>query len=193
MPIIGKLLKKTTAIGYKRNFKKGKEYLHQLDTLGKLLEKAKNTKFGLHHDFNGVLSADKKMEKFQQNVPITEYDAFYTNWLKDAINGEKDTIWPGRIKHYALSSGTTGSPSKRIPVTEEMIRSFQKSSIRQITTLHNLDLPETFFSGSVLTVGGSTKLVKKKKHIEGDLSGILKNIRHLYFLHLLNQVNVLPS
>ena len=90
-------------------------------------------------------------------VPITDYEEFYVNWLKESIEGAKDHTWPGKIKHYALSSGTTGSPSKRIPVTEEMIRSFQKTSLRQISTLHELDLPETFFNASILLVGGCTK------------------------------------
>jgi hypothetical protein len=46
--------------------------------------------------------------------------------------------------------------------------------MRQLSILHELHLSENFYSASVLTVGGSTKLIKKGKHIEGDLSGILK-------------------
>ena len=88
--------------------------------------------------------------------------------------GEKDNTWRGRVKYYALSSGTTGSPSKRIPITVEMIRSFQKTSIRQLSLLHGLDLPQSFFNTSLLAVGGSTKLNYKETHVEGDLSGILK-------------------
>ena len=180
MPIIGKLLKKTTKIGYKRNFNKGKEYFHQVETLKKLLEKAKFTKFGFQYKFNEISNNVELVEDFQQLVPITDYDRFYDAWLKDSILGVKDNTWPGRIKFYALSSGTTGSPSKRIPVSEEMIRSFQKTSMRQITMLHELDLPESFYSANVLVVGGCTKLNKKKTHIEGDLSGILK--KHTSFI-----------
>lgn len=180
MPIIGKLLKKTAEIGYNRNIKKGRDYRDQLNTLTKLLEKARFTKFGEHHDFNGILNSEEIVETFQKNVPIVDYDKFHDAWLKYTIMGAKDYTWPGKVKHYALSSGTTGSPSKRIPVTEEMIRAFQKASMRQITMLHELDLPEEFYSGSVLAVGGSTKLVKKKTHIEGDLSGILK--KHTSFI-----------
>jgi hypothetical protein len=111
---------------------------------------------------------------YQENVPITDYDAFYKEWLIHSIKGERDFTWPGKIKHFALSSGTSGAPSKRIPVTDDMIRSFQKTSVKQLSTLHELELPNTFFSGQILAVGGSTKLIKKKTHIEGDLSGILK-------------------
>lgn len=174
MPIIGKLIKKTTEITYKRNFNKGKEYENQLNTLAKLVDLAKQTNFGTHHNFSEIVELDDLVDGYQKNVPITDYEDFHQNWLFESINGKKDHTWPGRIKHYALSSGTSGSPSKRIPITEQMIRSFQKTSIRQISTLHELDLPDTFFSASVLAVGGCTKLTKKGNHIEGDLSGILK-------------------
>ena len=174
MPIIGKLIKKTTEINYKRNFNKGKDYINQLNTLQKNIDKSKKTAFGVAHKFQEILNQEDLVELYQAQVPITEYENFYNAWLKDSIAGNKDHTWPGRIKHYALSSGTTGSPSKRIPVTEEMIRSFQKTSLRQTSTLHELDLPESFFSASILAVGGSASLVKKDTHIEGDLSGILK-------------------
>ena len=120
------------------------------------------------------------MSSFQKEVPIVDYDEFYDKWLKYSVLGDKDNTWRGRIKYYALSSGTTGSPSKRIPITMEMIRSFQRTSIRQLSILHGLDLPQTFFNTKVLAVGGSTKLSYKETHVEGDLSGILK--KHTSFL-----------
>lgn len=174
MPIIGKLIKKTNEISYKRSLNQGKQYYHQVITLVKLLEKAKNTKFGKKYLYKSILLDDEVVESFQANVPITEYNEFYENWLKECIEGKRDVIWPGRIKHYALSSGTTGSPSKRIPITIQTIRSFQKTTMKQLSTLHELDLPEEFYGASILVVGGSTKLTKMETHIEGDLSGILK-------------------
>lgn len=174
MPIIGKLIKKTTALAYKRGLNKGIEYSEQLKMLNKLLEKAENTNFGVAHKFGSALNSKDPVSEYQRAVPICDYDSFYKSWLRQTIAGEKDHIWPGRIKHFALSSGTTGSPSKRIPVTHEMIRSFQKTSMKQYAILHELDLPEEFFAASLLAVGGCTKLTRCKSHIEGDLSGILK-------------------
>ena len=128
MPIIGKLIKKTTAISYKRSLKKSKEFYHQVVTLVKLLDRAKNTKFGKRYQFKDILFDDEVVESFQSKVPITEYNEYYDSWLKDCVEGKRDIVWPGRIKYYALSSGTTGAPSKRIPVTINMIRSFQKNN-----------------------------------------------------------------
>ena len=180
MPLIGRLLKTTTALSYRKNAKKTLGYKHQLDVLKYLLLRAKSTKFGIFHHFDDILNSEDQLVRFQQNLPITNYDEFYDKWLKYSLLGEKDNTWRGRIKYYALSSGTTGSPSKRLPITVEMIRSFQKTSIRQLSLLHSLDLPHSFFSTSLLAVGGSTKLTYKETHVEGDLSGILK--KHTSFI-----------
>ena len=174
MPIIGKLLKQTTAITYKRNTKKRQDIGNQLESLFKLLSKAKKTNFGTTYNFSFILEQEQVIQAYQKEVPITDYDSFYGNWLSQSINGKKDHTWPGRIRYYALSSGTTGSPSKRVPVTNHMIRSFQKSSLKQLLTLHELNLSEEFYGGQLLAVGGSSNLSIKDKHIEGDLSGILK-------------------
>jgi len=179
MPLIGRFLKQTTALSYRKNAKKTQGYKEQKNVLHYLLTKAKTTKFGLAHEFGVILNNDM-VSSYQSSVPIIDYDAFYERWLKYSILGEKDNTWRGRIKYYALSSGTTGSPSKRIPVTSEMIRSFQKSSLKQLSILHSLDLPQSFYSTSILTVGGSTKLNYKDTHVEGDLSGILK--KHTSFI-----------
>jgi hypothetical protein len=174
MAIIGKLLKKSNEINYQRVSKRGKSHTTQRETLVKLLDYAKNTKFGITYSFQKIVKDKNPMRCYQKNIPITEYEEYYTLWLSKTIEGKKDHTWPGRIKYFALTSGTTGAPSKRIPVSEKMIRSFQKTSVRQLSTLHDLNLSEAFYSTSALAIGGSTKLVKKRKHIEGDLSGILK-------------------
>ena len=180
MPLVGRFLKKTTALSFRKNAKKTQGYKDQVAVLKYLLLKSKTTKFGLAHDFASILNNNEGVKLYQKSVPIMDYDDFHEKWLKYSILGEKDNTWRGRIKYYALSSGTTGSPSKRIPVTSEMIRSFQKSSLRQLSILHGLDLPQSFYSTSILTVGGSTKLTYKETHVEGDLSGILK--KHTSFI-----------
>ena len=139
MPLIGRLLKTTTALSYRKNAKKTLGYKHQLDVLKYLLSRAKSTKFGIHHHFQDILESKEFLSSFQKEVPIVDYDEFYDTWLIYSVLGDKDNTWRGRIKYYALSSGTTGSPSKRIPITMEMIRSFQRTSIRQLSILNGLD------------------------------------------------------
>jgi phenylacetate-coenzyme A ligase PaaK-like adenylate-forming protein len=174
MKIIGRLLKKTAEIGFKRNHNKVLSFDYQKKSLIYLLEKAKKTNFGKNHKFNEILNSSNLVNEFQNGVPMVEYEEFYQTWLHRSIDGLKDNTWSGKIKYYALSSGTTGSPSKRVPVTKESIASFQKTSMKQIMTLHQFDLPVEFFQKSILVVGGSTQLVQIENHVEGDLSGILK-------------------
>ncbi len=174
MPIIGKLIKRTNSISYKRNLKKKNDFSRQITLLKRALNRSKFTAFGMHYDFESYCSSLDVFDQFQKHVPIQDFDALYDQWLYQTLEGKRDITWPGKVKYFALSSGTTGSPSKRIPVTHQMIRSFQKVSVKQLATLHELDLPEEFYQAQILPVGGSTRLVKGENHIEGDLSGILR-------------------
>ena len=180
MKIIGRLLKKSTELSYRRINRKHIDYKNQLLVLKKLLYTAKHTQFGLHHSFTNLLQKSDFVSQYQSIVPINDYEEFYDKWLHKTIAGQKDYTWKGKIKYYALSSGTTGSPSKRIPISIQMIRSFQKTSLMQFSVLHELDLRNEFYEASMLAIGGSTKLGKVDNHIEGDLSGILK--KHISIL-----------
>ncbi len=174
MPIIGKLVKKTTEFSAKRTVHKGLHFRYQLKVLRKIIKYASKTEFGQHYDFQDLILHENCIEEFQKRVPISDYDSFFEEWLHRSVEGEKNIAWPGAIKYFALSSGTTGSPSKRIPVTKQMIRSFQRTSIKQFTSTGMLNLSDGFYQKSFLAVGGSSKLEKIGKRIEGDLSGILK-------------------
>lgn len=173
MPIIGKLIERSTAFSYKQNLKKKLENNVQLQLLKKHLTFCRNTQFGMTYGFTEILSSADFYADFKQRVPISTYDEFYP-WIEKCLNDKRDIIFPGRIKYFALSSGTTGAPSKRIPVTSQMIRSFQKATLRQFTSLHAIDFDRSFYASQFLTVGGSVKLTKQNKHFEGDLSGILR-------------------
>jgi hypothetical protein len=77
-----------------------------------------------------------------------------------------------------------------------MIRSFQRSSIRQYAILHALDLNEEFFSASGLAVGGSSKLKKIGNRFEGDLSGILKKHTSIFVKPITkpsNSISAIPD
>lgn len=174
MKIIGRIFKITAEISHKRIIKKNIDYKNQLLVLRNLLSAAKHTQFGFFHNFIKILARPDVVTQYQTIVPIADYDEFYNKWLHKTIAGQKDTTWKGKIKYYALSSGTTGSPSKRIPVSIQMIRSFQKTTLMQFSVLHELALDDSFFDASMLAFGGTTKLIRTGKHIEGDLSGILK-------------------
>ena len=99
------------------------------------------------------------------------------------MKGAKNICWPGRIKYFALSSGTSEASSKHIPVTKEMTKAIQRTSIRQILSLSKYDLPSEVFEAGILMIGGSTHLNKKGSYFEGDLTGIQAARLPFWFQH----------
>jgi hypothetical protein len=82
-----------------------------------------------------------------------------------------------------LSSGTSEASSKYIPVTKEMTKAIQRTSLRQMLTLSKYDLPPDTFTSGILMLGGSTHLNKKGSYFEGDLSGIQAARLPFWFQH----------
>ena len=178
MIIVGKVIQEAGkyVLPYRIPRKKEAQAL-QLKTLSKLIRRSSHTVFGMYYSFHKLIGQKKKdisVKDFQNAVPILTYNDFYDPWIKKMLAGDKNVTWPGQIKFFALSSGTTGSPSKRIPITRSMIRSFQRSSLLQFNVLFKLDFPISFYRTQVLTIGGSTELQFVDNHYEGDLSGILR-------------------
>lgn len=145
----------------------------QQETLSKLLHQARYTEFGMYHNFKGVLKSENVVRAFQETVPITNYEKFHDDWLYRAIDGETDLTWPGLIKYYALSSGTTKGGSKYIPVSESMLRQFKKTSFQQVSEISSKQLGASLIKSKALIIGGSTSLRHKGDIRIGDLSGIL--------------------
>jgi hypothetical protein len=182
MPIVGTLLKETTRVGYSYSKKKKRTVnINQENELIQLLQKARKTEFGQKYNFSNILSSGNIKDAFRDSVSLFTYETLYSPWIEKVLEGKKNVIWPGKINYFALSSGTTAGSSKRIPVTDKMIRQFQKTSINQLVALHELDFSTAFFESSVLTIGGSTELTEVNGHYEGDLSGILQKHKSFIF------------
>ncbi|MFI2743300.1 GH3 auxin-responsive promoter family protein [Zhouia sp. PK063] len=150
----------------------GKPMEQQQKVLKHLLEKAKQTAFGEHYCFSEILDADNISQAFAQNIPYFDYNSINEKWWYKWHEGEKNVTWPGIPSYYALSSGTTGKKSKRIPVSNEMIEAIKNAGITQISALANFDLPADFFEKEIMMLGSSTDLHQKDGHLEGEISGI---------------------
>jgi len=137
------------------------------------MQQARYTEFGMFHDFKESLRSEDMVRAFQESVPITNYERFHEEWLHRAIKGESDLIWPGQIKYFALSSGTTKGGSKHIPVSESMLRQFKKTSFQQVSETRLNQLGASLLKSKALIVGGSTSLHAQGDIRLGDLSGIL--------------------
>jgi hypothetical protein len=145
----------------------------QIRVLRKLLRKAQYTEFGKHYQFNEILLSKHIAKEFQQRVDSFNYEKMYQEWWKRSIQGEEDIAWPGKIKYYALSSGTSEAASKYIPITKEIIRSNNLTGIRQLAAIaNNENIQVSNISRGWLLLGGSTQLQQGDGYFAGDLSGI---------------------
>lgn len=135
-----------------------------------LIDTAKDTYWGKQHGYGSI----KALEHFKQQVPIQEYnDAF--PFIERAMKGEADVLWPGIVKWFAKSSGTTHAKSKFIPVTQE--------SLDDTHFKGGKDMYGTYFfhhddaklaDGKSLVVGGSHEINKLNSQSSyGDLSAVL--------------------
>ena len=145
----------------------------QLKVLKKMLRKARFTEFGQKFKFDEILLSRHPGKAFQKLVPTYDYSKIYNDWWYKTLEGKPDICWPGVIKLFALSSGTSESSSKFIPITNDLIRSNTITSIRQLLTLATYtNVPRSSISKGWLLLGGSTQLQKSATYFAGDLSGI---------------------
>jgi len=188
MAILGTLLKK----GIKLRENLEQEYSSPVELqkreLQELMITASATEFGKYYDFPEILSQFRKGPKdfyrsFKSKIPIHDYNKMYKDWWRLSKMGVRNVSWPGRVKYFALSSGTSEAASKYIPVTKDMTMAIRRTSVRQMISLSRYDLPPEFFEAGILMVGGSTHLNKKGSYFEGDLSGIQAAKLPFWFQH----------
>ena len=130
-----------------------------------------------------MIRTNNLVAHFQQKVPLYDYNNIFRDWWFRSLNGEPFVCWPGRVKYFALSSGTSEASSKYIPVTNDMLRAIKKTSIRQIFSLGRYDFPKSFYEKGILMLGGSTHLQYNGTYYEGDLSGITTKNIPFWFEH----------
>lgn len=171
MPLIGNLIKTALDINNQLSSLPEDAREVQLAQLQNLLFESKHTAFGLYHGFQAALDAEDPITAFQQQVPLHDYEKIHQRWWRKQQDYPNIT-WPGQPKYFALSSGTTGKSSKRIPVTDDMLASFRTVGQSQVAALANFDLPADFFEKDILMLSSSADLSEHKHHLEGEISGI---------------------
>jgi len=120
MAILGNIIKGVIEI--KDGFRGKRDRLEeQKRVFQNLLTRAADTVFGRKYGFKGILNSEHPICAFAATVPFHDYNAIYNRWWRHQLAGDADVTWPGMAAYYALSSGTTGKTSKRIPVTGEMV------------------------------------------------------------------------
>lgn len=171
MPIIGNIIKGFIDVRDKLASEEDPVEAQER-VLKRLLETARDTAFGKHYDFDKILSCKNIPQAFAEAIPYFDYKKIDEEWWQKLHDGQRDVTWPGTPDYFALSSGTTGTTSKRIPVTEAMITAIRDAGIQQVYALSNFDMPPDFFEKGILMLGSSTDLEEVEGHKEGEISGI---------------------
>jgi hypothetical protein len=158
-----------------KHYTQGKQL--QQEVLAHLVAKAKDTEYGREHLFGNT----KGYEDFVRNNPVNTYEE-----LKGDIDrmrqGETDVLWPGRVKWYAKSSGTTNDKSKFIPVSPDGLSRLHYRGGADVVALYLRNNPQSrMFDGRGLILGGShAPNYNLPGSLVGDLSAILiENINPL--------------
>ncbi|MFO7617494.1 MAG: GH3 auxin-responsive promoter family protein [Bacteroidales bacterium] len=171
MPLINSLVSWfITKRNYQIDFFKRYPVEVQNDILEKLIREARDTAFGRDHQFGSIQS----YRDFCDRVPIREYPAIRP-YIERAFNGESDVLWPGDVKWFAKSSGTTSEKSKFIPVTPNYMQDCHFQGGKDTLTLYFLNYPDSgLLLGKSLVVGGSHQISEYQPETYfGDLSAVM--------------------
>jgi GH3 auxin-responsive promoter len=148
----------------------------QRDQLRGLLSKASKTEMGRTRRFTEIaeLNDGPMLERFRGEVPIADWYAYRTQIARMRENGEPDVLWPGLVRDFAQTSGTTAG-DKFIPVSREMMRSNFRASLDIFANLTRFGVSIPWMmAGKILFLGGSSALDVNDKGVRtGDLSGIV--------------------
>ncbi len=137
--------------------------------MNQLVFYAKNTEFGKKYGFCDI----KKYHQFSERIPISKYSDLKF-LIKKVRKGEKDILWPGKVKWFAKSSGTTNEKSKYIPITSHSIKNCHYKAGKDVLSIYIHNNPQTkIFLGKAVRLGGSFQSYKNYNTFYGDLSSIL--------------------
>ncbi len=139
--------------------------------LRRLLLRARATAFGRAHDFAGAVRERDVAAAFRARVPVQAFETLRP-MLDRALAGEANVLWPGVMRHFAVSGGTTGA-GKRLPRTPAHLRldvRFGRRAARPVLPLVLRGLP----SARVLTLPGQVTRDPERAGVwMGEVSGLV--------------------
>jgi len=149
----------------------------QHDVLMRLVERGAHTEYGRKVQMNRVATYDD----FAKQVPVNSYEELKAD-IDRMRHGESNVLWPGRVRFFAKSSGTTNDKSKFIPVSREGLHRIHYAGGFDTVALYLRNNPTSkLFDGRGLILGGShASNYNRVGSLVGDLSAILiENINPL--------------
>lgn len=123
----------------------------QRRVLAVLLRQLEKTCYGrVNH-----VKASNSYREFVTRVPLSDYSSLEP-WIMRMVRGESDVLWPGLVKRFAQSSGTSSGRSKYIPITSASLRMNHYRGTADVVAHYLRAYPGSrLFSGKGLILGGS--------------------------------------
>lgn len=149
----------------------------QRRVLSHLLRRAADTEWGRQYHYDTI----RDYEQFAGTVPVNTYEELKSH-IDRMRHGAKDVLWPGAVRWYAKSSGTTNDKSKFIPVSPAGLKDTHYAGGTDAVALYLRNYPDSrLFDGRALILGGShAPNYNLPGSLVGDLSAILiENINPL--------------
>ena len=153
----------------------GVEMQHRV--LRRLISRGWASEYGRNHLLGNTLS----YEDFARSVPLNTYEELKQD-IDRMRHGEANVLWPGHVKWFAKSSGTTNDKSKFIPVSHEGLHHIHYAGGFDVVATYLRNHPDSrLFDGKSLILGGShSPNYNVANSLVGDLSAILiENINPL--------------
>lgn len=142
----------------------------QLKAFRNLMRKGAKTLWGQEHGYADIES----YEQFRNKVHVNTYEEL-KKYIHKMREGEANVLWPGVVRWYAKSSGTTNDKSKFIPVSGEGLKNIHyRGGTDCVVCYLNINPASKLFSGKSLILGGShSPNLNTPNSLVGDLSAIL--------------------
>ncbi len=135
-----------------------------------LLHTARHSDWGKAHHFAELDSP----EAFARHVPLQDYESLKP-FIQRMMHGEKDVLWPGQVRWFSKSSGTTSDKSKFIPVSSHNFKKCHARGSWDSITLYYHHRPDARqFRDRVMLMGGNLQPFSPyPKTMVGDVSAIM--------------------
>jgi hypothetical protein len=135
-----------------------------------LIESAKNTEWGVKHDYKSI----NKELTFRERVPVGDYES-HKSYINKMMHGMPNILWQGQVKWFSKSSGTTSDKSKYLPVSDAALKQTHMRGPRDTLTMYHINYPNpNLFDGDSIVLSGSLAKFKPFPKTQfGDVSAIM--------------------
>lgn len=164
--------------------------------LRKLLTRARDTQWGRRLGFAEILREKDIIAAYQARVPLQGYEEVRAD-IERVRRGERDVMWPGRHRHFAVSSGTA-SAGKIIPLSQDMLNANKRFSVGTGLNYLRKSGDASFIFGKHLTLPGRIEeSADYPGTLVGEVSGLQAENAPKFFSSILqaipNEVSFLPN